>query len=330
MIEKRIQSRVINRHDIAENWENAVDFIPDQGELIIYDNRYIDESTNEEIILPGPVRYKIGDGKTPVNVLPFADQHLIDDYHKKIYGYSGDDLLIIPEGTTKLNTAAYEYSSYKCVIVPDSVKSIGKQAFYCNTSLISIVIGSRVTSIGEEAFYNCKSLTSVVIGNSVESIGKQAFRNCDNLKSFVIPNSITSIGYQAFYECDSLTSLTFLGKTPPDLGDYCFTNTNIQTITVPVESIEAYKTAWPNYADKIDADISYNDAEARYANRDLLDSKADAEHTHNEFADIGHTHTEFANAEHTHNEFKKVLYIESFTDGVLVTSSSYSEATAEQ
>lgn len=45
------------------------------------------------------------------------------------------------------------------------------------------IIPNSVTSIGENAFYNCTDLTSVTIPDSVTSIGDDAFQGCSNLTS---------------------------------------------------------------------------------------------------------------------------------------------------
>ena len=45
------------------------------------------------------------------------------------------------------------------------------------TGLTSVTIPNSVTSIGSNAFYGCTSLTSVTIPNSVTSIGESAFYN---------------------------------------------------------------------------------------------------------------------------------------------------------
>lgn len=64
-------SRIIHKHDLEENWIKAAtnsNFIPKQGEIIIYDR---DENYDYE-------RIKIGDGITNVTNLPFIDKTLID------------------------------------------------------------------------------------------------------------------------------------------------------------------------------------------------------------------------------------------------------------
>ena len=93
-------------------------------------------------------------------------------------------------------------------IIPDSVTSIGDNAFLQCDSLTSITIPHRVTSIGVDAFMDCDSLTSVTIPDSVTSIGSSVFYDCDGLTSITIPDSVTSIGSSVFYDCDGLTSIT--------------------------------------------------------------------------------------------------------------------------
>ena len=83
--------------------------------------------------------------------------------------------------------------SLNCLVISDSVTSIGTWAFaYCE-SLKSLVIPASVTSIGGGAFCGCRSLSSLVIPDSVTSIGDSTFSYCESLRSLVIPNSVGNI-----------------------------------------------------------------------------------------------------------------------------------------
>ena len=133
-----------------------------------------------------------------------------------------------------------------------SVSSIGSEVFK-GRSLTSVTIPNSVTSIGENAFQGCSGLTSVhisdiaawcrisfgsgyanplncahhlylgdeeikdlVIPNSVTCIERCAFWGCSGLTSVNIPSSVTSIGSSAFYGCSGLTAVHI-----SDIGAWC-------------------------------------------------------------------------------------------------------------
>lgn len=60
-----INTRIVMKHDTSENWAKAVNFIPLEGELIVYQ----DYDSNNNPLAP---KFKNGDGKTKVNDLPFS------------------------------------------------------------------------------------------------------------------------------------------------------------------------------------------------------------------------------------------------------------------
>lgn len=65
--EKKITSRIQQKHDTAANWANATTFIPKKGEIVIYDAEY-----NTSGVQTQAVRFKIGDGSRTINNLPFV------------------------------------------------------------------------------------------------------------------------------------------------------------------------------------------------------------------------------------------------------------------
>ena len=153
---------------------------------------------------------------------------------------------IIPNSVTSIGDNAFLVcSGLTSVTIPNSVTSIGKYAFYNCSGLTSVTIGNSVTSIGKYAFAGCWGLTSVTIGNSVTSIGDYAFTDCSGLTSVTIGNSVTSIGYDAFRGCSGLTKLVSLAVEPPICGRGAFEKVDKTTcqLLVPEESINKYKTA---------------------------------------------------------------------------------------
>ncbi len=73
-------------------------------------------------------------------------------------------------------------SSLKGLVIGTSCRSIGSYAFdSCQGLTGSLAIPDSVISIGREAFYSCINLTSLTIGNSVTSIGISAFFLCSGL-----------------------------------------------------------------------------------------------------------------------------------------------------
>lgn len=157
------------------------------------------------------------------------------------YGISGS--FTIPNSVTSIGVDAFSYcKSLTSVNIPNSVTSIGECAFSSCYGLTSVDIPNSVTSIGEYAFSNCYDLTSVDISNSLTEISGYAFSFCSSLTSVDIPNSVTSIGEYAFCKCSSLTSV-YIPNSVTSIGKFAFTRCDgLTSLDIPnsVTSIGEY------------------------------------------------------------------------------------------
>ena len=128
----------------------------------------------------------------------------LDDGTIEITSYSGSaENIVIPaqidgKSVTRIGNNAFEKSSAKEIVIPDSVTEIGSQAFSGCGKLTGVSIPNSVTMIRDRAFFDCNSLASITIPDSVTDIELQAFCNCTSLKSVTIPASVTYIGDEAF------------------------------------------------------------------------------------------------------------------------------------
>ena len=127
--------------------------------------------------------------------------------------------------TARMPTLAIKYipKNNLQTVFLTSGESIGNQAFRSCEWLIKITIPDSVTSIGTEAFSGCIHLDEITIPNSVISIGIEAFYGCSSLKEITIPNSVTSIGEYAFAGCTGLIKMT-IGYGVTSIGYETFHN----------------------------------------------------------------------------------------------------------
>lgn len=151
----------------------------------------------------------------------------------------------------------YHHNQLTTVILPRTIRVIGKRAFCCNWDLTSLIMREGITTIGLGAFEQCVGLSFDSLPSTITSIGAGAFQNTKlNLSTCVnvFPDSITSIPYSAYLGCKVNKSLVL----PPhitSIGEYAFARIDgLQELTIgctePI-TIESYAFEYNRQLSKI-------------------------------------------------------------------------------
>ena len=114
---------------------------------------------------------------------------------------------------------------------------------------INTIIPNTVTTIGDQAFNEYNGLIQITIPEGVESIGESAFCRCTNLKSVTMPSSLESIGYRVFYGDNNLDYVEVNMASPINIYSDTFSSYEGVTLYVPFGSKPAYMDAlyWQDF-----------------------------------------------------------------------------------
>lgn len=190
--------------------------------------------------------------------------------------FTGD--LIIPDGVTRIedgafgsrNTGVSSHNCFRQLYLPNSLKSIGGDAFiycsiqgdlvipasvqvlysYCfsNNKFSSVVFAenSELIKIENNVFTeNWRLSEPIVLPDDITTIGNNAFAGCSSLPSISIPKNVTTIGVGAFQNCFYLTSMQCDATIPPVVGSGAFDGVAKDnfTLQVPEDAVARYQTA---------------------------------------------------------------------------------------
>lgn len=170
-----------------------------------------------------------------------------------------------------------ENRSIENINIPNSIETIGQNAFYSCSKLKSLVIedGERelLLDIGYASllpvfgdcvnlksvyfgrnikladhihrqaspFYNNASLTEVTFSSYVTSIPHYMFYKCKGLVSISLPDGIQNIGVRSFSECENLSGV-ILSKTLKTIGSQAFEDCTVLSSIILPNSLETIGT----------------------------------------------------------------------------------------
>lgn len=137
-----------------------------------------------------------------------------------------DDNLSIPTTVTHIGDRAFCLNAFLTgkLVIPPSVKSIGREAFMGTDFSGDLVIPNSVGSIGYGAFSGCYGFNgTLTLPKGLKVIESCAFNSCTKLKgNLTLPDNLTSIGDSAFYICRMLTGNLVIPKTVKSIGERAF------------------------------------------------------------------------------------------------------------
>ena len=152
------------------------------------------------------------------------------------------ETLILPEGVRTIGKEAFASSARLSVAhLPSSLRTIGESAFYFCTSLADLQLNEGLESIGVKAFYYNESLSEVTLPTTLRVLDAFAFAYCRRLHTLHYnPDSCLQVGRYyfgidntAFFSCDSLDTLT-IGPNVRHIADNAFRNMRrISEVTLP-------------------------------------------------------------------------------------------------
>ncbi len=138
----------------------------------------------------------------------------------------------------KIVSAIGDFAFYDGYIVgvtlPDTITSIGNEAFAKNSVLRDVILPSGLVRIGDYAFRN-NQISNINLPDSIKHIGFAAF-SYNSLTSVLLPNGITSIGQFSF--ANNQIAAVSIPDSMTRIDQYAFTNNKLTAVTLPKSVIK--------------------------------------------------------------------------------------------
>lgn len=113
----------------------------------------------------------------------------------------------LPDTIKTISKEAFYDSGIENIHLPEGLKQVGTMAF-ARSGLKDIVIPNKTKRLGEYAFLDCNELTEVTLPESVTKIPSGIFEDCYSLKTVNAPN-VNTVCDHAFYNCKNLETFDF-------------------------------------------------------------------------------------------------------------------------
>lgn len=184
---------------------------------------------------------------------PLTGTLMLPEGLKYVSGFNETEITNVHFPSTLEEIGRYAFNSchnLMCEIsLPPSLKIIGNYSFCRSAIYGNLVIPDSVTSIGEQAFSSCSGLSgSLVIPSGIASIERSAFEYCGFTGTLSLPEGLVEIEASAFRGTGFKGELN-IPKTVTIIGDEAFSGALFNgTLILPSELISlgsrAFSGCW--------------------------------------------------------------------------------------
>lgn len=171
---------------------------------------------------------------------PYAGRYIIPE---QVY-YDGTNYKV-----TSIADQAFYRSHATEVQIPNSVTTIGDQAFTYDDYLASITLPINLKKVGQ-GLLDGTSVTNVAVPEGITKLPSFTFQSCTRLHTVLLPSTLKSIGSYGFNNCHQLAEIYCAAPTPPDASAWAIfiALKGIDVIVPDDQAVAAYKknAVWGN------------------------------------------------------------------------------------
>lgn len=145
--------------------------------------------------------------------------------------------LTLPDTLVSIGSNAFEGTYiYGTVKIPESVTTIESAAFYNCDGITEVKLPQGITELKSSVFQDCFALSKVNTEN-IKIFGYRCFRDCRALYDFKISSAAEKIDGEAFYNCDAIEG-TIDNSMLSSIAGNAFQNCDrIETVILPNSGI---------------------------------------------------------------------------------------------
>lgn len=219
---------------------------------------------------------------------------LVNNSEYAVVGYEGkaSGALEIPAShndkpITAIGQGAFSGCDIESLIIPNSVREIGKNAFSNCYLLKNVTMSSNIEKVGQSAFAGCsqinftskqncdyvgnsfnpylvlvrankKDFNYITVQDGTKVILDSVFKDCVAIVTMTLPDSVVAVGDYAFSSCTKMKSFNVSETSKlAYIGVNCFENcTNLQKVVLPKSLKEMGVKAFQNCAALNDVEIA--------------------------------------------------------------------------